>query len=463
MKTTIEELLLQKEVPKADTIYYLTTEEVNRFPIMAGDFFQIESAGKWQGESWLENSFQRKMKEREEDPTYQGLLKMGEEIKERIRSIKENPKDYGHMVQLRSLQSVKQGIERALEELEQYYLSEVEQEMTKTYGVRDRKLFVYKNTVCLGSFEDLVYQVPALKNVELEWIRRMPLLLRSVDAIQNAVKAKLPIGVEGGPCLFGPYEVEIVVRHRDGRCFSYDFSSGRRYDRVEQKTFEFADHVTHNACRIESIHFINHKRGVTSQEHDSLEVLFDIGTALDAKTAVVIPDLSYIKYLSAVIAPLDNTLKRQTLEEFRTVAYKIADLYLKRIEELKHRYPRVEVRVLHDRDEEACKIFHAAREVYFNNSGLIHRLTANRVKADAVLDYISMPALPYYFWGTPQVIQIDSLDETDSYRKCRKVHKEAFTLSALLYPEKISANGEQTIFNAPLEFKEYDIEEGERK
>ncbi|MCH5275789.1 MAG: hypothetical protein J1E65_08105 [Lachnospiraceae bacterium] len=456
MKTTIDKLLRQKEIPKEDTVYFLAKKEVNHFPITAGNFFQIETADKWQGESWPELFFQTKLKEKEEDLTYQELLETEKKIQLRIREMKEeDPKGYGHMVQLRSLRLVKHSIEDALQELRLYYQSEIEQEMKQVYGICNRKLLVYKNTVCLGSFEDLVYQIPSLKKVELSWICRMPLLLRNIESISSAVRKNIPIGLIGGPCLFGLYEIEIVVQHKDGRHFSYDFSSGRHYDRDGQKTYEFADHVAQNAKKIQSIHFINWKRGVTVQEQESLEVLFDVGSVLGAKVAVTIPDISYVKYLSTVIAPLDDGLKKQALKEFRVEAHIIADMYLSRIEELKCRYPDVEVKVLHERDTEACEKFYAGREAFFQNSGLIHRLTAKREKTDAVFDYISMLALPYYFWGTPQVIQIDNLDETDSYRKCRKVHKDAFSLSAILYPEKLCANGEQTIFNAPLEFKGY--------
>lgn len=456
MKATIDKLLKQREIPKEDTIYFLAGEEVNHYPITAGNYFQIQSADKWQGESWLENFFVRKMEEKEKDPTYQALSEMSEEIKTQIHGIKEeDPKGYGHMEQLRSLRTVKHSIEHAMRELRMNYQSEVEREMAKVYGIRNRKLIVYKNTVCLGSFEDLERRIPSLGRVGVNWIRRVPLLLKNIDAIQNAVSKNIPIGLVGGPCLFGLYEVEIVVRHKDGSRFSYDFSSGHHYDRAGQKTLEFADHVRQNVRKIRSIHFVNWKKGVTSQEHDSLEILFDVGTVLGAKVAVVIPDISYLKYLSTVIAPLDNDIKCQAIEEFRVEAHKITDLYLNRIQELKRQYPDVEVRVLHDRDTHACEIFHTCREVFFQNSGFIHRLTAKREKTDAVFDYISMLALPYYIWGTPQVIQIDNLDETDSFRKCRKIHKGAFSLSAVLYSEKLSANGEQTIFNAPLEFKDY--------
>ncbi|MCH5281449.1 MAG: hypothetical protein J1E61_08255 [Lachnospiraceae bacterium] len=456
MKTTIHELLEKNAVLKEETIYFLEKDEINHFPMTAGDFFQIESKDKWKKESWVENLFQKKLQIKEQDPAYQELLHGVKKIKELIGRIKNaDPKGYGHMAQLRSLRFAKKSMEHAMEELRLTYQWEINQEMEQAYGIWDRKLFVYKNTVCLGSFEDLVRQVPAFHKVEHNWIRKTPLLLRNIRAIQEAVANKIPMGLVGGPCLFGLYEVEILVQHKDGSRFSYDFSSGHYYDKADQKTFGFADHIRQYPDNIESIHFITRKKGITSQEEDSLAILFDVGAALGAKVAVIIPDISYLKYLSSVIAPLDPAMKEQTIREFRTEAHKIADMYLNRVEELKKQYEDVEVFVLHDRNEEACRIFHQSREAYFQNSGLIRRMTAKREKADAVFDYISMLAFPYYLWKTPQVIQVDNLDETDSYRKCSKVHKEAFSLSAILYSDKLSKNGEQTIFNAPLQYKGY--------
>lgn len=456
MKTTIEELLRQKETAKKDTVYVLAAEEINRSPVTAGDFFRIEDAGRWQGDFWIDELYEQKLREKEKDSAYQVLLAQLEKVKSQIVEIKEeDPKGYGHMIQIHELRSVKHSIEKAMENLRSFYQTEVESELEKEYQICNRRVLTYKNTVSIGCFQDVERQVAAFGNVKLAWIRKQPLLLRNISAIRKAADEQAPIGLVGGPCLFGVYEVEILVNHFDGSCFRYDFSSGHHYERAGNNHILFADHVEKNLQEIESIHFRNWKKGVTSQEYESLEVLFAAGEALEAKVAIPIPDISYIKYLSTVMAPLDSTIREQAIEEFRMLAHEIADLYLERIEELKCKYPDVEIRVLHDRDKEACEEFHAKREVFFRKSSLIRRLTAKREKADAVFDYISMLALPFYFWGTPYVIQIDNLDETDSYRKCRKVHKNAFSLSTILYSEKISANGKDTIFNAPLEYKDY--------
>lgn len=456
MKTSIKELLQQTKTAKRDTVYLLVEEEINCSPVTAGDFFKIEDAGRWQGDFWIDELYEQKLREKEMDPAYQGLLAQLKKIREQIIGIKEeDPKGYEHMIQIHELRSVKHSIEKAMENLRSFYQTEVELELEKEYQICNRQVLTYKNTASFGSFQDVERQVAAFEKVKITWIRKQPLLLRNISAIRKAADEQAPIGLVGGPCLFGVYEVEILVNHFDGSCFCYDFSSGHHYDRVGSNHIPFADHVENHSQEIESIHFRNWKKGVTSQEYESLEILFAVGEALEAKVAIPIPDISYIKYLSTVIAPLDSSIRGQAIEEFRMLAHKIADFYLERIEELKCKYPGVEIRVLHERDKEACEEFHAKREVFFRKSGLIHRLTAKREKTDAVFDYISMLALPFYFWETPYVIQIDNLDETDSYRKCRKVHKNAFSLSTILYSEKISANGKDTIFNAPLVYKDY--------
>ena len=66
-----------------------------------------------------------------------------------------------------------------------------------------------------------------------------------------------------------------------------------------------------------------------------------------------------------------------------------------------------------------------------------------------------MPALPYYIYGIKNIVQVDSIDETDSYRKCRLAHKNVMELSGILYPERISRDGENAIFFTTPAYKEY--------
>ena len=67
-----------------------------------------------------------------------------------------------------------------------------------------------------------------------------------------------------------------------------------------------------------------------------------------------------------------------------------------------------------------------------------------------------MPALPYYIYGAKTILQVDSMDEIDSYRKCKRAHRSAFlNFACLLFPEMLCDDGEHTLYCAQLEYKDY--------
>lgn len=164
--------------------------------------------------------------------------------------------------------------------------------------------------------------------------------------------------------------------------------------------------------------------------------------------------MSYIKFFSNIVEPISKKVAEDAIERFKVEAFKISDMYLEVISLMQLEYPEVEVAVVHGRDEALCQTYYKQREPFLTPT-VIRRLTAVRGKTDAVLDYITMPALPYYLWGIRDIIQMDSLDETDSYRKCCRIHKGHLNLYAMMYPERLSGDGENTIFYAPLKYKEY--------
>ena len=50
---------------------------------------------------------------------------------------------------------------------------------------------------------------------------------------------------------------------------------------------------------------------------------------------------------------------------------------------------------------------------------------------------------------------VNSMIEADSYRKCRSAHKGVANFSCILFPEILSADGETTLYYAPVHHKEY--------
>ncbi len=73
----------------------------------------------------------------------------------------------------------------------------------------------------------------------------------------------------------------------------------------------------------------------------------------------------------------------------------------------------------------------------------------------ALMDYICMPAMPFYFYGVRDVIEVNRLEEYPSMEKCRRVHRSAFRLYEMLYPQRIGKNGKTSGFYGKFEEKEF--------
>ena len=131
-------------------------------------------------------------------------------------------------------------------------------------------------------------------------------------------------------------------------------------------------------------------------------------------------------------------------------------MYIELINKLQSRFQIDKFALLHGRNEELMKIYIEKREPFIERNKVLKSLTSNEAKLESIKDYISMPALPYYIFGSKHILEVNSMDETDSYRKCRKAHKSVLTLSCILFPELLSSDGINTIYCTTLDHKDYD-------
>ena len=321
----------------------------------------------------------------------------------------------------------------------------------------------YKEYVEIQDFPTVVRQLPQLKDIRYPIREELPYFTSGLSRIAQSISDGKPVAVEGGPCLFGTDEVSVHVIRKDGRRDSFDYNTGKSYLEQEEEGGDigFREFVKRHGGEIREVHFENRKPGLTPQEWAFLKYPFEIANALNAPLVIPIPDLSYIKYLDAVLEPVEERVRREALEEFRAISHEICDLYLNVIAGLRLRYPGIRCDVVHDRDRELCARYYAARKPFMERGKILRGLTGFPEKLESVKDYVSMPALPYYLYGIDTVIEVDSMDETDSFRKCRKAHKSRLNLSCILFPELLSKDGIHTIFDAPWKEKEYGMYEVE--
>lgn len=425
MHTCLKKLLCENNIDKIHSYYKNANEGTMNFDISAGDFFDIYN------EKEIKNFNEKDMEQAEKIE-----LKI-EELRVEIKKLKKkNKKEHDKDEKIKEMRTVRRHLEEQLKE----YKCE-----------NDNYIITYKKCVYAKDFDSIIKEVPFFKHVKFPYYKSIPYFTNNLDAIKRIIDSGEKIAVTGGPCLFGVNEVEINVYLKNGQCYKFDYSTGKRFGRnIEINIREF---LSEN--EIEDIDFTNNKEKLTTQEFDSILYLFELADKINAPITIPLPDLSYVKYLSALLQKVDEEKKKNILNRFRKIAYKITDMYLEVVEILKKQYPKIKIVVLHERNKEACEKYYSKRKKYIEVHNVLRKITKIPEKLESIKDYISMPALPYYLFDIPNIIMVNSIDESDSYRKCRIAHKNVINMVPILYPERVSDDGINTIFETDCRYKEY--------
>ncbi|MBR5340561.1 MAG: hypothetical protein IK151_01400 [Erysipelotrichaceae bacterium] len=318
----------------------------------------------------------------------------------------------------------------------------------------------FKNSADLFDFEMLKEILPDLQNINFRHKDFFPFYGENLEAIEEAIRVNRDkVAVEGGPCLFGEHEVDCIITLNDGSETDFDYSTGKKYNNLNKTDYaqsdgDLASFIEVNASEIKNISFVNHKTGLTYQEYLHVFFPFAVAAALNVHLVMTLPDMSYRKYLLYSLKPLDEESQKKYLAEFDEILYKITDMYIELIYILKAKFQMENMSLVHGRDEKMIEIFEEKRKPYIERNKVLRSLTNNPAKLESIKDYISMPALPFYIYDSEFILEVNSMDETDSYRKCRKAHKN-LTLGCILFPELLSDDGINTLYCAPLEYKEY--------
>ena len=327
-----------------------------------------------------------------------------------------------------------------------------------------KKALRYKNAVDLMGFEMLTGCLPALDRIRLADRRLFPYGVENLDRFADALAGdRARAAVEGGPCLFSAREVIAEVSERTGRTLYFDYSEGKAYPGAgadplpeeDQEIEGFASYVRFHMGTISDIRFHSHKTGLTPQEYLHLRMPFEVAAALDLPLVLTLPDMSYRKYLAYAAERMPAQLGEKMMADFDGILYGISDMYLDLIRRLQDHFHIARLSVVHNRDRELVDLFETARRPHIERNKVLRKITSNNAKLESIKDYISMPALPNYIFGSKAILEVNSMDETDSYRKCRKAHKGVLEIGCILFPEFLSGDGKNTLYCAPLRYKDY--------
>ena len=460
MRISITELLRLHGIRVENSVYRDDAEAVLEYEFDIGNYVEAEAGDSPAGQGYYDilafDEEERSAVQRLCAPHKKQLAELAA-ASERMRS---EPAELRNEKQ-RELAEKRRKIRNDLKRIE----AEIHEDIVRRHGFDPAELqcFEYRKRASLTTFEHIMRALPALRAVGSQPMRTAPWLATNLAQLRNAVHSGANIGIVGGPCLFGMHEVLLELEMDYGpECF--DCSCGRRHTQVNEAEAEgeltLDAFFRQEAERVRSVRIVNRKTGITYQEYINLVYVFDVAAVLGGVVHIPLPDMSYLKQMAAATQPLAQPLRSELMEAYTCEVLKISDMFLALIESLKKRYPTLEIKVLHLRDAEMCAAYYAKREPYITKPQFIRKLTRSGWRMQAVIDYITMLALPYYLDGVREIIQIDNLEETDSGKKCQKLHGGDMTLHSLLYPEVFSMDGVNTIYNTKIENKNY-MSEGE--
>lgn len=419
-----QSLLVSLGVRQEDTVYKNSSNDFLRWPFSAGDFFEAVSSGGASPE--------------DVEKLLQGDDKLEvEKINAEIKGYKDSGTTVANQDRIKELRARKKEL------------------LAKAaLGADGAKIsLLYKTFVEINDSKMVEQKLPQFKDVNWPYKDQMPYFAAGLEDFAAAVARGEPTAITGGPCFFGEHEVDMIWTLRDGRKKVYDFTTRRRdvNDRVSQE----AEFTKQNADDVVDISFECHKTLLTTEEYDSILYLFELAQATGSCLTLPIVDASYTKYLDSMLQSLPIELRVSTRKKFREVAKPIIQMYLELFEAMKKKYPSVQCAIMTGEDKETLSLYYRKRAPFVEKPSTRRIISGIQEKIESVKDYITLPALPFYIWGVKNVLEVDYLGETDSFWKCRKMHKGEMNLSALLYPIKMSADGWRTIFSTELQYKEY--------
>ena len=267
------------------------------------------------------------------------------------------------------------------------------------------------------------------------------------------------VGVEGGPCLFGTDELHFSFTMKDGSVRRFDYNTrqeilpGREF--LQGTTMELFDFMEEECGNVAAASLDCPKRSITVDEYEMLKYILLVARYLDARAIVTIPDFSYDKTFASMFSGLDPGVYEGFHEAFRRECLRMSDLMIDTTKKLALQYGVDDYVIFHSREEELLDIFYEKREPFCTDKYANRFLTSRNGLRDALLDYICMPAFPYYLFGIREIVEVNRIDEFYSIHKCKKIHHSAINLNVLLFPEKTCGNGKTSGFFAKMEDKEF--------
>jgi hypothetical protein len=457
---TISQLTSRHGV-KVENTPYAGQDEINSCVFDATDFFKVADIEKYKMNFVASRRREAAIEALKAGEAYAALSARLEAVKNRIRELNEYSKKRAFFQNAtpteeesfvaRETRNLRTEKKRLLDEIGRLVLLNV--------GARkEERVLTYKETVLCNSLENMRAILPELRGIDADRLEKTPIFTKSFDELPAKLNGGKPSAIVGGPCLLGTGEMLIRVIHRDGSAFCFDFNTGNYSGNLRDEN-AVGPHIRENADNIVKILFENKKTALSLQDCEFLRTPMEFARLLDVPVVIPLPDAAYMKYIDAIASSAAPGVRDSAKGDFAAEIRRVSQLFLDVIEELRRRLRPPKLEVLHAGDQRGLDAFYKGRRRYYErfssfNQGLAP-ITRETDMVESVTDYIFYPALPFYLWGIENIVQVDSLNETDSLRKCANAHGSDITVFGVLYPEMLDKSASRAMSMAPVELKEY--------
>ena len=460
MLFTIFQLMSRSGVAIDDTPY-AGQDEINSCVFDATDFFKVADIEKYKMNFAVSRKRESEIEALKTSSAYTALLSRLDAVKDRIRELNEYSREkFLFQSPVLTEEESRVADETKLLRTEKKRLTnEIQDLIVSNVGARtENHVLTYKDTVLCNSLANMETILPELRGMDAGRLERIPILTKSFDELPAKARGGRRLAVVGGPCLLGTGEMLIHVIHGDGSSASFDFNTGNYSGDLRDEN-ALGPYARENADSIVKILFENKKTALTLQDYEFLRLPIEFARVLEVPVVIPLPDAAYMKYIDSVTSAAAPEVRESAQRDFGVEIRRVSRLFLDAIEELRRRLRPTKLEVLHLGNKAVLDAFYNGRRRYYERflsfSQGLSPITRDADMLESVTDYIFYPALPFYLWGIENIIQVDSLNETDSLRKCANAHGSALAIFGVLYPEMLDKSASRAMSMAPVESKEY--------
>ncbi len=323
------------------------------------------------------------------------------------------------------------------------FLSEIDTQYP--FNFNNFETLILRDFLCLNSYRELPFT--SLSSHCDSLLPSHPIFTYNIlNYLHNFGQTNKSLGIEGGVCLFGKFELVIQLKYKED-LLSFDWFSGEILDNncsFSATSIYEIDFKTLHKFEIYSVS--NHKSCPTLQNFIDIYNLLFFSKCLNVPIVIGLPDYEYFSfYCNNFTSSSKFTLLFKRI--LRTVLMGIIFI-INRLSQLFEITPFINCGL----NKLAQQHMNIAINSIENSDFKIK--PSHQIRYENILRYSAMPILPHLIFNNNYILEINNISEAASLKNCKNVFKDV-NFSMIGIPSLPGGNGEFSLTNSPLSDKIY--------